>query len=616
MPSHSVKQAKVMSAIAHGWHPDEGSVAKIPLKVAKEFHAADAGKKYGAGHDKKASALRIARKARDKYAEGGMAFGTGSPAEDAENPSPVYQGIGNAAEGVVKVPYHIIKNMVEGSRDVGQGEDGHLTTPQSIQGAGDLVVQGVAGLAGGRPVPSTAGVFVGPYGSTALRNAAKETGNVAAESALVHPVVGKELEKEVKAMPAWMRDPYRNSVQEDRDLWAQKTLEARAKKGDFNDRDVFARSGWSFTADGKPAKEISDIGARMVPIKGTDKYRYDHPAGDFHKIYDVPPVEMDPIAQVHGAKAYMDVAEHPNIRIGVGTPKPSATDVGHEMQHAISHREGWPTGENPIDVDPATVAREHFPGYKIPTYQMEALAKADPSLKKTFAERGSPPSTEEIAKIAAYLHSAGENQAFNTMLRRKESHRYLSHPADTEAIPRALQDVRYSGFAAGGSVGNFNPERASAFGLAKQGLIKSSVPGRTDKLNLDVPSGSYVIPADIPSAIGQGNTTAGGAILDKMFNRGPYGMSMMRSKGPRLGARHTSMMKPNKRGFAEGGETGAATPIIAAGGEYMVHPETVANLGNGDMDLGHSILDSFVKQVRAKHISTLKGLKPPKGSSS
>lgn len=50
MPSHTTKQAKVMSAISHGWKPDKGSVAKIPVKVAKEFHAADAGHKYGAKH--------------------------------------------------------------------------------------------------------------------------------------------------------------------------------------------------------------------------------------------------------------------------------------------------------------------------------------------------------------------------------------------------------------------------------------------------------------------------------------------------------------------------------------------------------------------------------------
>jgi hypothetical protein len=48
MPSHSVEQAKTMSAIAHGWKP-KGSASGIPVKVAKEFHAADKGHKYGKG---------------------------------------------------------------------------------------------------------------------------------------------------------------------------------------------------------------------------------------------------------------------------------------------------------------------------------------------------------------------------------------------------------------------------------------------------------------------------------------------------------------------------------------------------------------------------------------
>ncbi len=57
--------------------------------------------------------------------------------------------------------------------------------------------------------------------------------------------------------------------------------------------------------------------------------------------------------------------------------------------------------------------------------------------------------------------------------------------------------------AGGGKVGNFDPERGAAIGLSRQGMIRSAVPGRTDKLNLNVPSGSYIIPADIPSALGQ-----------------------------------------------------------------------------------------------------------------
>jgi hypothetical protein len=52
MASTSVKQAKTMSAIAHGWRPT-GKAAHIPVSVAKEFHAADRGKKYGAKKKKK-----------------------------------------------------------------------------------------------------------------------------------------------------------------------------------------------------------------------------------------------------------------------------------------------------------------------------------------------------------------------------------------------------------------------------------------------------------------------------------------------------------------------------------------------------------------------------------
>src|SRR5258705_10917685 len=65
---------------------------------------------------------------------------------------------------------------------------------------------------------------------------------------------------------------------------------------------------------------------------------------------------------------------------------------------------------------------------------------------------------------------------------------------------------------------------------APSGMLKSSIPGRTDKIPVKVAGGSYVLPADIPSALGQGNTMAGGSILDKMFTKGPYGMNVIKAK--------------------------------------------------------------------------------------
>jgi hypothetical protein len=290
----------------------------------------------------------------------------------------------------------------------------------------------------------------------------------------------------------------------------------------------------------------------------------------------------------------------------------------HEMQHFIDAREGRVAGDaspkRPID-DPL-FNQEYFPGKTGLPFQersnkaMERAIKEDPKMAAQYARASKDKIAQSNAQFETYLNNIGETRARNVQDRRLHSFKYLEKPEFTEDVSRGLQWK-----AGGGSVGNFNPERASAFGLAKQGMIKSSVPGRTDKLNLDVPSGSYIIPADVVSARGQGNSDAGASIMDKMFNKGPYGMGISRSKGPRIGARMTSLGKMNKRGFAGGGPTGLPTPIVAAGGEYVVHPDTVANLGNGDMDLGHDILDAFVKHTREQHISTLKGLAPPKGSS-
>ena len=62
---------------------------------------------------------------------------------------------------------------------------------------------------------------------------------------------------------------------------------------------------------------------------------------------------------------------------------------------------------------------------------------------------------------------------------------------------------------------------------------------------------------------------------------------------------------------AAGGAT-SLVPIIAAGGEYVLSPEEVANIGYGDLDDGHKILDRFVKKMRKDTIRILQSLPGPK----
>ena len=121
------------------------------------------------------------------------------------------------------------------------------------------------------------------------------------------------------------------------------------------------------------------------------------------------------------------------------------------------------------------------------------------------------------------------------------------------------------------------------------GAIKAPVAGRTDHLPMHVPSGSYVIPADIVSAIGEGNTEHGFDIIDYMV----------------------------KQRMASGGDVNkmdADNPvaIVAAGGEYVIPPNAVRGFGDGDLDAGHKALDEWVESERATTIATLPKIPAPR----
>lgn len=120
---------------------------------------------------------------------------------------------------------------------------------------------------------------------------------------------------------------------------------------------------------------------------------------------------------------------------------------------------------------------------------------------------------------------------------------------------------------------------------APVGLIDDPTPGRTDRLPMVVTDGTFIIPADVVSGLGQGNTMAGAGLLDEMLENAPEAMA---SGGKRDGVE-----------------------IIAAGGEYVVPPYVVERLGGGDRKKGHSILDAMVRKVRKQAISHMKSLPGP-----
>ena len=178
------------------------------------------------------------------------------------------------------------------------------------------------------------------------------------------------------------------------------------------------------------------------------------------------------------------------------------------------------------------------------------------------------------------------------------------HPHD-QAVAAALNIAR-SGKALGGPPYGADAPKHKIH----VGAIHSPVAGRTDHLPMNVPSGSYVIPADIIGAMGEGNTMAGFKIAKRMFSSKSY---MEHGATPYEGgsAPYNASKGPYGSHLATGGSA-PAVEIVAAGGEYVIEPEDVTALGGGDIDHGHEILDHFVTGYRKKTIDTLKKLPGPK----
>ncbi len=173
---------------------------------------------------------------------------------------------------------------------------------------------------------------------------------------------------------------------------------------------------------------------------------------------------------------------------------------------------------------------------------------------------------------------------------REEAESYFKKPSKNKASSPGDQDYPTTPddkFQRGGIVGQ-------ALRIAKQngGAVVHAGPiqhaadgGRTDTVPLDVAPGSYVIPADIISGIGQGDTSAGYRALSEMFGH----------QAP----------KPAQ------GAGGPPVPILAAGGEFVISPEVVGKVGGGDLKRGHEALDLWVKMQRRKIIQELSKLPGP-----
>lgn len=172
-----------------------------------------------------------------------------------------------------------------------------------------------------------------------------------------------------------------------------------------------------------------------------------------------------------------------------------------------------------------------------------------------------------------------------------------------------------AGYAKGGVFGslNFRPPHglARATGptgglpkvkapLVKGGFLHSTIPGRTDRLATRVKSGSHIIPADVVSSLGQGNSLAGARHLDMTMRALPTA-GFARGGSPSASHRSPPHHRPESH-----------EPVLLAGGEYVIDPHEVVAIGGGDAKRGHDILDRMIVRVRRKEAKKMLKLPGPK----
>lgn len=136
----------------------------------------------------------------------------------------------------------------------------------------------------------------------------------------------------------------------------------------------------------------------------------------------------------------------------------------------------------------------------------------------------------------------------------------------------------------------YGPQKHAKGGIV--GALSGATGGRADKLPIDVPDGSHVIPADVVAALGDGNTVSGFEVLSHLFPPGQAG-------------------KEKERSPHAGGGRSSSVPIAASDGEFVVSPEHVGRVGGGNAEHGHRILDHLILHTRKDYAEKLRNLPPP-----
>lgn len=263
-----------------------------------------------------------------------------------------------------------------------------------------------------------------------------------------------------------------------------------------------------------------------------------------------------------------------------GMARPSAMVAGPRMPHGISH------------FDTGGVVDDSGSGGDITTGIAPTATNQAPMAQNAI-QRYQSMSPEELQELAVRLGGTPQGQMVQQILTQK---RIRPQMADGGGMMSPQEGMPWW---------SRQEERSSG-----SGLLHSAVAGRTDQLKVSPLSGSFVVPADVVSGLGEGNSLAGARILQEEFQTGPYGVPLPKIAGRTSAPRAPA---PPPQEHAKGGATQQGpvrVPILGAGGEFILGPHHLIRKF-GSVERAHKILDKWVVHERKKIIKTMSKLPGP-----
>lgn len=254
---------------------------------------------------------------------------------------------------------------------------------------------------------------------------------------------------------------------------------------------------------------------------------------------------------------------------------------------------------------------------------MAPPAQSQDPMQQQQYQRLASMSAEQLQELVSRLGSSSMGALAQRVLQQKRMGSAQSAPSDGQPQAYALGGLTTK-IGPNATRGQF-AERAGIHmpSTGHSGFLNTAGPGRTDNLHITPVSGSYVLPADVVSGMGEGNSLAGSKAFQTALSTGPYGAHL-----PSVGKAHGFGKMPAaphvSAPLAKGGET-PTVPIIAAGGEEVVSPEWIEAIGRHygggakmtakqAMDHGHAIHDKLSILIRKRTIAEMSKLKGPVGA--